>query len=440
MQETKIIEDLEADLSRVSEDSCFEDQSSSAPLPLRRACMVAYTFYESDNRVRRYAETLAKLGCEVDVIALRKQGQTNTVEWINGVRVLRIQRRVVNEKRRWQHLVRLLFFLVRSTWVLTREQLARGYQLIHVHSIPDFEIFAAWMPKLAGAKLILDIHDIVPEYYAAKFKVGQAGLVFRLLVAIERISAAFCDHVIAANHLWQTRLAKRSVPETKVTTLLNYPDERIFHRQGRRRSGEKIVLLYPGSLNYHQGLDLAIRAFALVRDQVPEAEFHIYGVGQQLPYLRSLIQELGLSRQVIYAGERPLEEIASIIERADIGLVPKRKDGFGNEAFSTKILEFMSMEVPVIVPDTAIDKYYFNDSVVEFFQAGNEHSLAEKMLYLIKNSDRRKALAKNASYFVKDFLWEKNQDVYLRILKALFPGLVLGPSASEPLAKSDSRC
>jgi len=42
---------------------------------------------------------------------------------------------------------------------------------------------------------------------------------------------------------------------------------------------------------------------------------------------------------------------------ADLGIVPKRKDNFGNEAFSTKILEFMAMSVPVIVSDTMVDKF-----------------------------------------------------------------------------------
>ena len=48
---------------------------------------------------------------------------------------------------------------------LTQEQFRDGYDLIHVHSVPDFEVFAAAYPKLTGTKIILDIHDIVPEFY-----------------------------------------------------------------------------------------------------------------------------------------------------------------------------------------------------------------------------------------------------------------------------------
>src|SRR5271170_1797786 len=123
-----------------------------------RACMVAYTFYEEDNRVRRYAEALAKRGDQVDVVALRHAGKSPT-ESINGVRVIRIQRRAINEKGKFTYLGKLLLFLIRSMFFLTKEQFkGSGYDLIHVHSVPDFEIFAAFVPKLMGAKIILDIH------------------------------------------------------------------------------------------------------------------------------------------------------------------------------------------------------------------------------------------------------------------------------------------
>ncbi|HUY12931.1 MAG TPA: glycosyltransferase family 4 protein [Terriglobia bacterium] len=384
-----------------------------------RACMVAYTFYEADNRVRRYAETLAKRGYGVDVVALRREGQSKRQETINGVRVFRIQRRIKNEKNKLAYLAKLLLFFLRSMFILTREQIKQRYDLIHVHSVPDFEVFAAWYPKLTGSKLILDIHDIIPEFYVSKFNISTNSLTFKLLVAAERMSAAFSDHVIAANHFWQKRLEGRSVDESKLTTILNFPDTQFFQRRGRNRNDNKFIVLYPGSLNYHQGLDLAIRAFSLLKDEVPQAEFHIYGSGEQLEFLKSLIGQLGLQDRVFLKGSLPLDQMAPVMENADLGIVPKRNNGFGNEAFSTKILEFMTMGVPVIVPDTTIDKYYFNDSVALFFQAGNEKSLASAMLLLINNAELRERLVRNASRFVTKYSWDVNQAVYLDLVDSL---------------------
>ena len=73
------------------------------------------------------------------------------------------------------------------------------------------------------------------------------------------------------------------------------------------------------------------------------------------------------SSQMCLCNMIPLEEIAKIMAQADLGVVPKRSEGFGNEAFSTKTLEFMALGVPVLASGTKIDHYYFNDSVVEFF-------------------------------------------------------------------------
>ena len=383
-----------------------------------RVCMVAYSFYEGDNRVRRYAETLAKRGDRVDVFSLRQKGQPAR-GIVNGVRVFRIQRRVVNEKTKFSYLGRLLLFFMRSMAFLSVEQMKERYDLVHVHSVPDFEVFAAILPKLTGSKIILDIHDLVPEFYLSKFQSSTRSLTFRLLTRVERMSAWFSDHVIAANHIWEKRLRERSVKDSKCTTILNFPDTEIFKARGRTRTDNKFIILYPGTLNYHQGIDIAIRALALIKDQAPEVEFHIYGAGDQLNSLRELVEELGLEDRVFLKGTKALHDIASVIENADLGVVPKRKNSFGNEAFSTKILEFMSLGVPVVVPDTAIDRYYFDNSVVKFFHANDERSLADAILLMIKNPELRRKYTRNASEFVLKYSWDVNKSTYLDLVNSL---------------------
>jgi glycosyltransferase involved in cell wall biosynthesis len=102
-----------------------------------------------------------------------------------------------------------------------------------------------------------------------------------------------------------------------------------------------------------------------------------------------------------------------------LGIVPKRNEGFADEAFSTKILEFMILGVPVIVPNTTIDRYYFNDSVAKFFCANDERSLADAILLLIEQPQLRQALIRNADEFVKGYTWEANEAVYLNLVDSL---------------------
>lgn len=386
-------------------------------LPIK-ACMVAYTLYEMDNRVRRYAEALAKQGAEVDVYSLKKPGQPDTGE-LNGVRIHRIQTRVHNEKSPFTYLAKLLLFLLRSSAALMKNSMGKRYDVIHVHSVPDFEVFAALIPKLMGSKVILDIHDIVPEFYASKFNTSRDSLVFKTLVLMEKLSIAFSDHVIIANHLWHKTLLSRSVKAEKCTVVMNYPDTSIFQKVQKKRNDGKFVMIYPGSLNWHQGLDVAIKAFAKIAGKYPKAEFHIYGEGGEKKVLEELIRELNLSDRVLFLGTKPMHEIANVMAEADLGVVPKRAVSFGDEAFSTKIPEFMAVGVPVIASSTTIDRYYFNDSQILFFRSEDVDDLASKMETLINDPQLRSRLVENGDAYVRDNNWDVKRDEYFDLIRSL---------------------
>ena len=383
-----------------------------------KICMLAYTFYETDNRVIRYAETLRKRGNQVDIIALRRKGQ-NDIDEVDGVRVYRIQGREGKESGKFSYLKRLITFMIRATLFLTKNHLKGRYDLIHVHNVPDFLVFAALIPKVLGAKVILDIHDLVPEFYASKFEAEGDGFPVKILAFIEKMSARFSDHVIISNHIWAEKIIKRSVNERKCSVILNYPDQSIFFRGPRNKQNTKLTLIYPGTLNWHQGVDIAIRAFAKINSEVSEAEFQIYGDGPEKNSLVDLIKSLGMEKRIFLRNLLPMKEIASFIAEADIGVVPKRNDVFGAEAFSTKIFEFMAAGVPVIVSETKIDKYYFNDSVVQFFKPEDERDLAGKMLLLIKNRELSDGLAQNALKFVQDYMWDRRKREYLDLVDQL---------------------
>lgn len=382
--------------------------------------MVAYTFYESDNRVMRYAETLVARGDQVDVIALRRPGDSCTECQVNGVHLYRIQSRSYDEKGVRSYAMRIGKFLCRASWLLASLHHRYRYDVIHVHSVPDFLVFAAWLPKLAGAKVILDIHDLLPELYLSKFSRRVGGAAHRSLVLVEHACAAVSHHVIVANHLWRDKLiARGSVTPEKCTAILNFPDETIFKRNGYIPDPKKFTIMYPGTLNWHQGLDIALRAFCVIKHAAPHAEFHIYGDGSSKPSLVRLTRELGLESAVSFHEQLPLRLMAMTMASADLAVVPKRKDSFGDEAFSTKTLEFMILGVPLIVADTTIDKHYFNDSVVRFFRSGDVASLASSMLELINNPAMRHELADNGFRFAQRYTWQEHSQDYLQIVDSL---------------------
>ncbi len=406
----------------------------------RRIAMIAYSVYQRDNRVIRYAEALAGRGDAVDVIALKKQPGHAAVEKVGRVQVYRLRGRYAkNQKRQGEYLLPIIRFWFTAMLRLTRNQLRRRYDLIHVHNMPDFLVFAAWLPKLMGARVILDIHDIMPEFYASKFGGRAGGDAFgvRLLKRMERASAGFAHHVIISNHLWLKPYASRSAPERKCSVFINYVNQTLFHRRKSTRRPDRRIIMFPGGLHWHQGLDIAIRAMPAVVKRIPDAEFHIYGDGNQKSELVNLARELNLTETVRFFDPRPVSEIAQVMSTADLGVVPKRADSFGNEAYSTKIMEFMSLGVPMVVSSTKIDRYYFNDAVVRFFESGSPDALAAAIIEVLQDDGLRTRLVANALNYADENSWRRRQGDYLELVDSLIENRTCRPGPNPPKNQSE---
>jgi glycosyltransferase involved in cell wall biosynthesis len=198
-------------------------------------------------------------------------------------------------------------------------------------------------------------------------------------------------------------------------------------------------------LQWHQGLDLAIRAMIHVTAKIPGAQLHIYGDGNQKAELLALTRELGLTETVRFFEPRPVEQIAEIMSQADLGVVPKRADSFGNEAYSTKIMEFMSLGVPVVVSSTKIDRFYFNDSVVRFFESGKVDALAGALLEMLQDEPLRRRMIANAVEYAAANSWNVRKNDYLELVDGLIDKTEIGKAESRNLkdkteiAKAESR-
>lgn len=324
----------------------------------KRIGMITYSFYETDNRVTRYAEALAERGDQVDVIALRRSPSSPAVETLNGVHVSRIQYRFKkSEQTTSAYFWPILRFFIASSCRLTKRHLSRPYDVLHIHNMPDFLVFAAWYPKFTGVKIILDIHDIVPELYGSKFGVGRRQGTMTLLKWMERVSAAFANHVIVSNHLWLEKYTSRTRTAHRSSVYINNVDTRVYRPNRTRPDDGRLIILFPGGLQWHQGLDIALNAFSQIAPKLPHVVFHIYGDGNMKASLVKQAGDLGLNGKVQFFDPVPIHEIVKVMANADLGVVPKRADSFGNQAYSTKIMEFMSLGVPVVVSKTEIDQY-----------------------------------------------------------------------------------
>lgn len=389
----------------------------------RRICMISFSIYDSDNRVMRYAKSLAERGDSVEVFSLKSDPNQASIDTVDGVTVYRIQHRYKDkQKTRSGYLFKILQFWALALIRVSARHLQARYDLVHIHNMPDFLVFAALLPRLGGAKLLLDIHDILPEFYSSKFSSAPQGVGAQVALKCEWASAKFCDHVIISNHLWRDKYMLRTGMSGKCSVFINYVDEKMFRQAPRTRQDDRLIMLFPGGLQWHQGLDIAIRAFQQVSRKLSNAEFHIYGEGNMKSSLISLTQELGLQEKVKFFPLVPLNQVASLVANADVGVVPKRADSFGNEAYSTKIMEFMSLGIPVVASSTKIDRYYFDESVIRFFESGNVDALAKAILEVLENTVLREKLVASGLEYARRNGWNVHRDRYLHLVDSLIEG------------------
>jgi len=399
------------------QESTTEQSKDRRPL---RVCMVVYSFYLTDSRVRQYATAFADRGDQVDIIALRHNRTEPKMDKYGSITVYNVQERRKDERGAFDYAQRICRFFLKAFWKITRLQWKEKYDIVHVHSIPDFLVYTALWPKVNGTPVILDIHDVLPEFYASKFDAGRRSVMISLMRLIERVSVMFADHVIVANDIWRDRVAERCRAEAKCTTVQNYPDPRVFRAQDSHTPNGSFTIVYPGSLNQHQGLDIAVKAFARIADKMPNAEFKIYGGGPDKPKLIEMARSLGLEKRILFHDYLPFSEIVNVMSGADLAVVPKRATHqFGNEAASTKILEFMTLGVPVVVTRTRIDSLYFDEKLVRFFESDNDVQLADEIFFLYSNPSVRKELAANGLAHAKQNSWPSRQQDYLRLVDSL---------------------
>ena len=192
--------------------------------------MVVHAYYPlMETRVEREALALRDHGIEVDVICLRyDQEEPTSLE--EGVRVYRLPVKRHRGKGMLVQLLEYLTFFALAFLRLTFLHVRKRYDVVQVHNLPDFLVFAALIPKLTGAKIILDLHDLMPEFYAERTQQPMTSLGVRVIQWQERVSCRFADHVITVTQLWRRFLIERGQPPEKVAVVMNVGDDRAFHR------------------------------------------------------------------------------------------------------------------------------------------------------------------------------------------------------------------
>lgn len=379
-----------------------------------KVCVIVQNPYWRDTRVRRETRALRSHGYKVSVIAVRDSNEAK-YEIVNDIKVYRggFQKKRSGLVR---YLLEYVMFFLFATFKLNALDLREKFDVVHINTLPDFLVFAAIIQKLKGRKIVLDMHEIAPEFFMSKFGVSIRHPVVRLLLFLEKISLRFADEVITVNDPIKSIFQKRAIPNKSITVVMNTMDGTAAKPRGRLPH-EGFNCVHHGTLTDLYGVDIAIQGFSKALKHFNDIFFHIYGDGPHLPYLKRLTEELDLQDHVIFHNQIPYDKMINALADMDLGLLPNRKDVFLDLSFSNRLAEYVYSKIPVISSDLDTVKYYFTNKEILYFEAGNVDDLSEQIAFAYTNRAKLQEMAESAYERAKAYNWAIMEQRYLEVVE-----------------------
>jgi glycosyltransferase involved in cell wall biosynthesis len=384
-----------------------------------RILFVAYTDYKFDARVKRHAEALAQHGYAVDVISLADESQFDRTVKINGIRAGRYR-----GHSRAEYLRRYLGFFTKAVYKAARLNHDYHYEAVIVCSIPDAAIVSGLIPKLTGSKLVLDMHDTMPELYQEKFPGAFGTFGAAALRLEERMSARMADLVFAVHDLHAARLRETGIAPEKIVVILNTPDPRLFSppQSDVQHACNSFTVVTHGTINRRLGLDTAIDALKLVQNQLPNIRFRILGPGEHRESVRAHVKQLGLENIVEFEDGVPLEILADALRDASLGIVPNEATPATELMLPVKLLEYVNLGIPVIASNLRTIRHYFPEDAIRYFTPSNPESMAEALMHMYLHPEERRRQAFRAGEVAKVISWEVQRQKLTRTIELLIAG------------------
>ena len=380
----------------------------------KNVCMIVQNPYPNDVRVRKEAMALLARGHRVSVIALRDfdESEHEIVEGVSVYRASFLKKRAGVLRYIIEYIGFFLYAFIKLNLLDRKER----FDVVHVNTLPDFLVFSAVVQKLKGRRIVLDLHEIMPEFFMSKFCVGNRHPVVRLLRVLERVSLSFADDVITVNDPIKEIFQKRAIPNRPIAVVMNTVSASTV-RTSDKRTHDGFNCVYHGTVTDIYGLDTAIAGFARAREKHKDMMFHIYGEGPSLPQLKRLVLELQLGQAVLFHGAVPYERMIDALADMDLGILAIRKDVFLNLSFSNKLAEYVYLQIPVISSDLDSVMHYFGDRDLLFFQAGDPDDLSRKIEFAYGNKSQMQERAEAAFKKSLAFDWDIMSKRYVDVIE-----------------------
>ncbi len=401
---------------------------------MSRVLMIHFSHYPDDVRIRREAETMLEEGLSVDTICLvdGKQKKRETVFDVDVHRVNIERRRGSKLRYFWEY----AWFGIVAFFLTSIKFARKRYSIIHIHNMPDVLVFCALIPKLFGAKILLDLHDPVPEVFMTKYDMPITHPFIRLLIFLEKISIAFANQVITPNIAFRKLFISRGCPPGKIGIVMNTPMERHFTSvaesvSSNGKHASTFDIMYHGTIVERHGLLLALDAIKQLRNDIPGLHFHVYGDGDCVDRFEEKVKALDLADLVTYYGPVSNQEIARAITRVDLGIIPNLNSPFTDLNFPVRIFEYLALKKPVIVPRTIGILDYFGEGAINFFKAGDTSSLVSAIMSVYCQPGEQEELLEEGIKVYERYRWVEHRQDFIAIVNRILNEPVVSSSVGQ---------
>lgn len=348
-------------------------------------CHVSFSPFPEDPRIRRYVNALLECGYRVFVIGIT-DGVNPKFESKDNLEVHRIN----ISKKRASYLRRVLeyvlFFLrayIKCTVLFFRHKI----RIFHTHNLPDFVVFTAFIPKIFGAKLILDMHELTPEAMMMRENVSEKSFIVRLSKFIEKLSVKTANEHITIHDI----AAKIFEARNKVVfhSIMNGVDS--SELLGLQKvPTDDFNIVYHGTISPNLNLSIVIDALDKLREQMPADKFQsvkflLYGTGPSLPGLLKQAEKMELQNNVIYKGRLKHDEMLNELTKASVCIYPPLRNIYTEICYPIKLTELIGLKIPIISSRYKTICYYYPEDCFFYFDAGDLAGLVEQIL-IVKNN------------------------------------------------------
>ncbi|HXM56513.1 MAG TPA: glycosyltransferase, partial [Candidatus Dormibacteraeota bacterium] len=382
--------------------------------PRTRVLRITQHPFPADSIVRRDVLDLAACGFDVDVVCAAGPD----AELPPGRGSVRVHRIPIRHRRGGAagYAVEYAAFFVAALVVASGLGLRHRYAAVQADNLPDILAFAGVVPRLRGARIVLTLYELTPEMVAARFG-GRTGRLLTMAARlVEAAAVRWADHVIVVSRPCLDVLAGRGLPAGRASIVPNttpWLAGRPASAPGRAGSW---TLVTHGTLVERYGVDVAIRALALLAERWPELTLRVVGDGEQRPALAALARAAGVGDRVAFTGPLPWASALAEVSRARLGLVPVLADGYGELLLPTKLLEYAWLGVPAVCSRLPAMEAYFPPDAVAYARPGDAEDLAARIDALLREPEAAEARARRASEIARGLAWERVRGDYLAAL------------------------